>query len=68
MALELQVLHKNRNEAGWDAIGDPRDPSWIQEQLHNWLSSNGWHKGRWSEFEMVARQLGDGRVRGRVRG
>jgi Holliday junction resolvase-like predicted endonuclease len=66
-ALDLEVLHKGRREDEFEAEGEPGDAAWLQSQLRRWLAANKWARGRWGEFELVAREAGKSKVQAKVR-
>jgi len=67
-ALDLDVMHGSRREDRFQVSGDPEDLQWLAGRLKGWLQANHWHENRWHEFEIVARNRGEGRVitRGRA--
>ncbi len=52
--LDLQVLHRGRNQDVFQASGEPADAAWLASQLRGWLELNRWKPARWDEFELVA--------------
>lgn len=62
VAVELEVLRNGLHEKYLNGHGDPKDTSWTQEQLHNWLRSEGWHQSHWHKFKMRARERGRWKV------
>ena len=65
--LDLEILRKNRREAVIETEADPTNYSVLRDHLKGWLEGNGWDRGRWGEFELVARYAGEGKVRATVR-
>ena len=65
--LEITIYKKNRRQAVLDVTADPKNPSQIREVLTDYLSGEGWDKGRWGEFEAEARAQGSGKVLAKVR-
>jgi hypothetical protein len=43
-------------------------PGPVPGEPARWLADNKWPKGRWGEFELVARESGRSKVLKRVRG
>lgn len=66
-ALDLDVFHRTRREATFQASGDPGDFAWLERELRSWLQANKWHPSKWREFELVARPSGRGEKLARVR-
>jgi hypothetical protein len=66
-ALDLEVLRKGRPEDEFGAEGAPGDAAWLQSQLRSWLTANKWDKGRWGEFELLAREAGRSKILKKVR-
>lgn len=56
--LDLEVLHRGRPEDTLQASADPMDPGALTKLLRGWLTTHKWDKGRWREFELVARDQG----------
>ena len=67
MRLDITILRKNRRQDVLSVEGDPDDTGAMEKILKGWLDSNGWDKGRWSEFVAEARAQGSGKVLATVR-
>lgn len=65
--LELEILRKGRHEDTIDAYADPASKSELRDYLTGWLEGHKWSKGRWDEFELIARDAGTWRQLAKVR-
>lgn len=65
--LECRITRKGRHEATVEVSADPANPAELRQILTAWLAGNGWDRGRWGEFEMVAFAAGTSRRMGKVR-
>jgi len=65
--LDLEVVHRGRHEATFQATGDPSNHPWLENELRGWLRANRWHSARWNEFEMRVRNAGEGKIQAVVR-
>lgn len=65
--LEFRITRKGRHEATLEVVADPANPAELREVLRNWLTGNGWSRGRWGEFEAEAFAAGTSKRLARVR-
>lgn len=65
--LDLAIIRKGRTLDTISVFADPADIPALEAELRGWLEANGWHAGRWGEFELAARYAGEGKVRAKVR-
>jgi hypothetical protein len=65
--LDLEILRKGRHEDYIDAHADPDDSGAMRDYLTSWLEANKWSKGRWGEFELIARDAGTWKQLAKVR-
>ena len=65
--LELEILRRGRHEDSIAVFADPDSKRELREALVSWLEGHKWSRGRWSEFEAVARDAGTWRQLAKVR-
>ena len=65
--LELEILRKGRHEDAIDAFADPDSKSELRDYLTGWLEGHKWSRGRWDEFELIARDAGTWKKLAKVR-
>jgi hypothetical protein len=65
--LDLEVLRNGKPMDEFAAHGDPEDIAWLQLRLQGWLEGNGWDRGLWRSFEVIARDAGKSKQLAKVR-
>jgi hypothetical protein len=59
-ALQVTVLRNGRRQDRFRVDADPRNQADLRAILTDWLEDNKWHRGRWGEFELDAREADGG--------
>jgi hypothetical protein len=65
--LELEIRRGSQRQAILDAYADPNDTAAMREYLTGWLGANKWGRGKWGEFELIAREPGGWKKLAKVR-